>query len=391
MKEKRAEVSFGAIVATIGSVLIALGVIWMIALNWRDIPSALKIFILVLSTAGAFFAGITLRVKGYPKIAESLLILGSLLYTWSIFLIAQIFSTEATMQGVAFLWLLAWIGVLIVAYLFKSSPSLLIALVEFLIWIGVQISALILDNSFIRNPPFGFSLLAYLSCAVLFYGLMHLHKAYEHPFSKMYRFFTMLYLLILTYILSFQLILPNLWPENSVITSSILLFTMSFGIISLVFAGFGLSLSYSKNRVKGKEILFSIIIVLVYLLLILLATTVSGARTGGFGYGTLHPGLFFLWLFDNILFIGVIIAVIGYGVKNKSESIVNMGIAFFVLDIITRYIGFIMDFGGKMGFALTSIIGGIILIFGGWGIEKWRKDLLLKTREKNGLEKKRIR
>ncbi len=56
---------------------------------------------------------------------------------------------------------------------------------------------------------------------------------------------------------------------------------------------------------------------------------------------------------------------------------------FFALDIITRYIGFVLDFGGQVGFAVMSIIGGIILILGGWGIEKWRRRLIEKTREKS--------
>ena len=56
---------------------------------------------------------------------------------------------------------------------------------------------------------------------------------------------------------------------------------------------------------------------------------------------------------------------------------------FFGLDIITRYIGFVLDFGGQVGFAVMSIIGGIILIAGGWGIEKWRRRLIEKTKEKS--------
>jgi len=87
-------------------------------------------------------------------------------------------------------------------------------------------------------------------------------------------------------------------------------------------------------------------------------------------------------MFDNILFIGVILTVIGYGIKAKSSDIVNLGIMFFALDIITRYIGFMLDFGGQIGFAVMAIFGGIILIFGGWGIEKWRKSLIEDVEER---------
>ena len=52
--------------------------------------------------------------------------------------------------------------------------------------------------------------------------------------------------------------------------------------------------------------------------------------------------------FDNILFILVILSVIGYGTRYQSAEIVNLAIMFFGLDIITRYIGFILDFGGQI-------------------------------------------
>jgi uncharacterized membrane protein len=376
--DKKGEVSFGAIVSTIGSILIALGVAWMIALNWSSIPSALKIFILVLATAGAFVAGVMLKVNEYPKIGGSLILLGCLLYTLSIFLIAQIFSTRATMQGIAILWLLAWAGVLAASYIFDSSMGLVVALSEFLIWIGVQFIAFF--ENLRGEPAMGILALLYLMVGVLLFGLMQLHKSFEHKFAKVYQFWTMFYLLLLTYIMSFQIFLPILWPENFAINGTMLFFVLSFAFVALVVAGVGISMSWAREKISGNEILFTIITVLVYSLLIVLATLVSESRYYGFGYGSMSSGLFLLWLFDNILFIGVILAVIGYGVKSKSPILVNLGIIFFVLDILTRYIGFIMDFGGQMGFALVSIIGGIILIFGGWGVERWRKNLLEKTR-----------
>src|SRR3989344_4397338 len=136
--ELKQSVSFGAIVATIGAVLIALGIAWLIAFNWADMPSAIKVLILVLATAGAYTAGVLLRVNDYGKIGGSLLVLGALLYTLSIFLIAQIFHLATSLQSNAFLLLLAWVGIVLAAYTFDSSPSLIIALAEFLIWVSLQ-------------------------------------------------------------------------------------------------------------------------------------------------------------------------------------------------------------------------------------------------------------
>ena len=70
--ELKQPISFGSVVATIGSLLIALGIAWLIALNWVGMPSALKVLILVLATAGAYTAGVLFRTHDYEKIGCSL-------------------------------------------------------------------------------------------------------------------------------------------------------------------------------------------------------------------------------------------------------------------------------------------------------------------------------
>jgi len=369
--------SFGPIVATIGAVLIGLGIAWLIALNWKEIPSALKILILVISTAGAYTAGVLLRIKNYEKTGGALLILGALLYTLSIFLIAQIFSTETSIQAIAFYLLLAWVGILIASYVFDFSPSLIIALVEFLIWISFQFMAFF---EFLKGnePAFGILAIIYLGVGVLLFGLTQIHKSREHEFFHVYRFWTAFYILLLTYILSFQSLLPLLWPKGFELSAGVLIFLIAVCLIAVVVAMIGIGMSLNKKKLTGKEVFSFVAIVVVYILLISTATLVSGAKVGF--RGGMDAGLFVMWLFDNFLFIVVILSVIGYGVRNKSSKIVNLGILFFVLDIITRYIGFWMDLGGQIGFAVMSIIGGIILLAGGWGIEKWRERLVARTK-----------
>src|SRR3989338_5046726 len=136
--ELKQHISFGAVVATIGSILIALGIAWLIALNWAVMPSALKVLILVLATAGAYTAGVLFRTHYYEKIGGSLLVLGALLYTLSIFLIAQTFNLSTSLQSNAWLLLLSVVGILFATYVLDSSPSLVIALSEFLVWISLQ-------------------------------------------------------------------------------------------------------------------------------------------------------------------------------------------------------------------------------------------------------------
>lgn len=376
--ELKEHISFGAVVATIGSVLIALGIAWLIALNWSDIPSALKILILITSTAGAYVAGVLFRTHDYEKIGSSLLVLGALLYTLSIFLIAQTFNLATSLQANAILLLLAWIGILFASYIFNSSQSLIIALSEFLVWISLQYFSFV--ELFRGEFSVGILTIIYLVVGVGLYGLTQIHKSMDHKFSGVYRYWTAFYVLFLTYILSFQSLLPMLWPKGFELTANVLVFLIIISVAAIFLAIIGIFMSVSKNKLSGKEVIGFIGLVFLYILLISLASLFSGERVFR---GSISGGLWVMWLFDNILFILVILSVIGYGTRYRSVKIVNLAITFFALDIITRYIGFVLDFGGQVGFAVMSIIGGIILIAGGWGIEKWRRRLIEKTKEKS--------
>jgi len=103
--------------------------------------------------------------------------------------------------------------------------------------------------------------------------------------------------------------------------------------------------------------------------------------SGFFGTGEMNTQNWVVWIFSNIIFLILILVIIGFGTLHKLPKVINLGIAFFTLDVISRYIGFIADFGGYTSLSVIFITGGILLIFGGWGIEKWRRSLLAKVKK----------
>jgi uncharacterized membrane protein len=509
---RKGAVSFGTIVAIIGSVLIGCGVAWLLAENWHAMPDALKTGILLVLTSASFVAAIMLRDKGYPGTAKSLFVLGSLLYTLSIFLIAQIYSTSASIQGTAWLLLLCWIGVIATAYVFDSWQNLLIGLVEFLIWISLQIVAIQRDDTVIALIA-----LTYLSAAALFYGLNLLHQAKNHAFAKTYFFFTALYLLIFAYIMSFQVVLPVLWSMGKLTTAGITFAAVLGGLAVAAMAAGIIQQRPPKQELAG-------IIALLLLLLVLIGAahaikdttgscyakqcydfdardTCQGAPSDlrcewvgrgmssycqerncysmqnqsscdqaadlqckwtGYGctvdscglyqtkdlcsnataalnctwkeyspgfsscagsadayqqkqiydnnvcstYNNQHdacnenpacqwrPGYDFifgeermptsvwmLWIIANLVLLGTILGVIFYGTWKGIPSLVNLGIVFFALMIATRYIGFIIDLGNYVTLSVIFITGGLLLLIGGWGIERWRRKLVQQAKE----------
>ncbi|MDP1696154.1 MAG: DUF2157 domain-containing protein [archaeon] len=530
--EKKAMASFGTIVAIIGAVLIGLGVLWLVAQNWYGIPDFLKVIILLGATITSYVVGILLRTHEHQGIGKSLLLLGAILYTASIFLIAQIYATPTGLQGIAWLFLLAWFGVLLTSYIFDSSISLVVALAEFLIWVTIQYTALTIET-LNEGASIGILTFVYLAIGLLLYGANLLHSSRGHQFANVYRWWTAFYFLAFTYILTFQTILPLLWSFGSSISGSVLAFVLVVSLIAIIVLATGIIISLGKNTLKGKEVLSVLAISVLLIVLIFSAFAVSstlgicstkqcyelgsqneceganlpggeckwedtqydpqcsvkqctdfvynidegesisltdwetldkticesadlpnqvcqwtdgGCNTmsceefnsefacsntpaklncvwqnnycrrnyeynlkeyctkynndrkscisesncrwdsGGFysfmgSRGEVPFSLWAIWIFANVIFIFVILAVIGYGLWQKSTKLVNLGISAFVLDILTRYIGFIMNFWGATGLALIFIAGGIILIGGGWFIEKWRRKLIAKAKE----------
>ena len=486
--------SFSTIVAVIGAILISVGFAWLLADNWHSIPAPLKIFILLGLTFAAYVGGIVLKEKEYLKTAKSLFVLGALIYTLSIFLIAQIFSTSSNLQNYAWLFLLAWVGVALSAYLFDSPVSLFITLIEFLIWLTIQFTALIKSDH-----EFSFILFAllFLVAGIFFYGLSLFHRARQHSFARLFQWWTAFYFLVFTYILTFQMIIPKLWG-GEVSFSQPTIFLIAFGALSLLTCFAGILFSFREDVISNKEILavIGIIILLISLLLLTnlssevlgtcsskqcydfptqdkcekspekldcawgwngaenqcqtkgcwqfkeeslctasdncrwqeegeygytgctnkewgitdsvynknnaicspyhnkksecLANTVCiwnpGDNYGGwFGFGgrktvEMPAILLFTWILINVFFIFLILAVIGFGSLNNFPALINLGILFFALDIFSRYIGFVMDLWGYNILPFIFITGGILLVGGGWLIEKWRRGLVNEIR-----------
>lgn len=477
--------SFGETVAVLGSVLIAVGVAWLIATNWRAIPDIIKVIILLTATGAAYSAGVLFRTKGYIKIGGALLLLGALLFSLSIFLIALIYSLITSVQVLANLFLISLIGVIAAAYIFGSSLSLVLGLCEFLAWLFTQYSSLsiFISGSFImKTPDFGAFALLSIFAGVLFYGLNLIHKSKEHHFSKIYQIWAVFYVLLFSYIMGFQAIIPMLWPNGFNFSGGALIFMLIASIIMIVTFVTGAFVGLESGKTNGKEIFLIILFGILFMGLIATSSIVSsslGNCTGktcfnfdsksecasaelpwGAGCkwddsynrcieafcheyndasscinqqfckwedeyckeinsesrfpdnskcnkydndrnscqakdycawyaggdsigraGQVPAGVWFLWILSNIMFILVILGVIGYGTRNHSASIVNLGIGAFALGIITRYIGFVMDLWGYNVMAVLFIVGGLILLFGGWLVEKWRKKLIAQARE----------
>ena len=482
---------FVAIVAIIGAVLIFIGFAWLIAKNWHQIPSFIKVIILVGSTLAAFVSGFRLRQKDHDGAGRALITLGAMLYVLSLFLISQIYHLATDMQHYAWLLLLAWTVILMTAYFLDSKENLVVAMLTFFPWAVLQyfssISGTGIDSP--GGPVFAF-ILIFLSAGALLFGLGTLHNSLKHRFTNVYRFWTVFYFLLIFYIISFQSFLPVL-SEYSFEGKAFPVFLVLF--IILCFLGFitGVLFAASRKACSIKEIAGFIGILAIIFLLVLATKTGEGQIgtcypkscydfeaesdcnaapdqlicewktdvvprgycdqqscwnylaeeecksanpelgcnweeercnqkqsladttyqicaehdnqkesctdqeicrwTTSYGFWNAPEGLptsmWLLWLVNNVAFIGFIVLILWYGQRVGSTKIVNLALFAFIIEVVTRYIGFWFDFRGYFAFGLLAILGGLLLIFGALFIPKWRKKLIRQTKQSDGKSK----
>lgn len=495
---KRGEVNFLGIVSFIGSVLILLGIAWIIASNWRHIPGFLKIFILTVATLSALILGAFLKEREHKEFTgRSLLFLGGGLYVLSVFLIAQVLFTQSSSQGIVNLIFLCWPALFLIAYFLDSKENLISGFIVFGVWVISQYFILAEDENAILTI-----ILLFVMIGAVLYGIRQLHKVYKHRFYRLYTFWTVFYILLGTFLLTFQSIISigilrsegEIGFTNPFFIIMALCFTFFF-IVSMI-------ISLNKDKKDTKEALIFIGIIFIILISVFLirvsgSLDISGDDNGscretfdnnacsrnfnqdgcegqesclwvtGTGgncetnytnskpfcgdvngieicqdincrnflnnetqcsvmndYGCywqlqgtcqdskggavldlqscydidakascetqsncqwrksdsyrtqLNWFTYILWIVYNVFFIFLIILMIGYGKQEKQRRIIDIAFMFFVLDIISRYIGFAMNLVGYLGFSIVAIIGGIGLIVGSYLIQKfWRQEV----------------
>jgi len=515
-KSEKESNEFFSIIAIIGAVLIFVGIAWLIAWNWNNIPDFVKVLILISSTIIAFTIGVVAREKNHEGVARALILLGAGLYLLSLFLISQIYNLATNLQHYAWILFLSWTVIYLTAYFLDSKENLLFSIILFFIWVVIQYVVGTENLIYNEEGLIITFILIFLSAGSLLFGLSSLHHSIQHKFTNMYRFWTVFYFLVVFYILSFQQILPII-SEYTFESGAFTGFLIFFVILCTIGFIVGILFATNKNPNSLKEILSFIGIIVV--LLIMIFSTKFGAglvgtcnplycynidnaakcndvkedlfcewknnycmevscynynneiecnnvqgdlscewrsnyctETNCYNYNnetecnnalenlscewrdnycittknwiatkkeislqqnyercelynnqkdnclsqencdwnagqnyyksSIPLIIWFLWIVNNIIFIGFILLIIWYGQKVGSENIVNLGLGVFILDIITRYIGFWMDLQGYLAFSLLAIIGGILLIFGAWFVPKLRRKLLEQTQQK---------
>lgn len=381
-----------AIFSILGSLLVGAGVILYFAANWWAIPAWIKVGMILLATLASYGVGFYFQYgRGdSPRLGQALVFLGALLYGAGVWLIAQIFHIDSDFP----LGFLAWgAGILPLAWTGGSRLILYLATGLLTIWtmtaqtslsqynalfpplmlLGVLplarrtnsrlVEAVVLLGLFLWHalnvgrveqpglggaPAWVIGRLALLYGATIFLaGLARVGEVRTYLASGSLVGLFGVYLLTFaapTWLPPEQRLLPGLFTGQA--------YTV-VGVVALL-AGLLLAAGlYARRGEKERRLL------LPATLLPALAVVV----------GIWLPETLRLLLFNLLLFGGAV-GLVALGIQRRIELLLNLGLVTFGIHLITRYFDL---FFSAMDRSFFFVLGGVILLLGGWILERNRR------------------
>lgn len=264
--------------------------------------------------------------------------------------IASVFSYENILP---YFYLLPFAYFIYLTYKNNYMPEFVITAIGFWIWI-MSFLGKIVDLYVVVDPGMIHFTLTQLSLCFLYYGIASVHVGTaKENFGKVFKYISYITFVVLAYVMSF-----NGFHEE--FSKEVLKLLPSSAILFMGIAVFLVVVSIMMKKLNNLEYKFTLPIYLFGFI----ATSLVMILPESYGLNT--------FMF-NILFFVLSIGIILYGFEAQNTIMFNVGIALFVLLMITRYFDL---FWGMMDRSIFFIFGGIVLIVGSLVLDKKRRKVL---------------
>jgi len=330
------------IVSWLGATLVTVGIILWVATNWQNIPDILRVLLLAIVATAAYGAGWQLLEHKYTALGHAALVIGAGTVGGTIFQIANWMHWSADHPLLLGMWLLTLIPII---YAFNSVPVLIEAMIILPFWIGFGIN----DDT----ASYGTYVAAFAATGLAIFSMGWLHPTHWHGFRATFRVTGATWLLLLGFVTTFSA-QELFYGDYDIIFSWGMLVA---GLAALILFPIAMLRAAPKAQPTWNHA------VLVLFLLM--------AATAAFGVGHL----------PNIMYAVLLILVVLAAVQARDEWVMNLGLLFFVVNVVGRYFEFFFDY--QTNASLFFIGGGLLLLGLAFGIEKLRRQLLTGVRDGN--------
>ena len=394
----------------LGVLLFGSGIITYFAANWGEIPKLIKLAILFGSlwlTYGA--AWHALRDNHAPLLGQALLLLGAILFGANIMLIAQIYHIDSHFPNGVLLWS---VGALVGAYLIRSQPMLVAAIVLGWLWTTLEIDHfmsrhqthwpfLILWAAFLPliyrhrfSAALHLALIALLWWSLYAFGL---ERLFGNTGSKIY----LVQIYFLAYLAVYLLgMLFATFDRLADFARTV----QRYGIFAALVSAYALTSPHIQSgqwghlwgdktlrAVAGSEyvaLTFTALAIVVVLALWHRSRIGGAARLAFLKWGQGLIGAIALLILANLFLAGVsggwvalafnllffagMLWLLYAGMHSDDRFLVNLAFVFFGLTLLARYFD---TFWTLLNRSYFFMVGGLLLIAGGYVLERKRRQI----------------
>ncbi len=332
----------------LGGLLLGAGVLLFVAAHWQELTPGSR-FALVLLMVAAFPVGGALTSDKFPALSTTFHAIGTVCLGAGIFLAAQIFNLEANWTNGILLWAAgSLIGWLLLA---KWPHAALLALLVPSWLVGKWFYASGHDwdtgGSFVWEGLLLLSL-TYLSA-----------RTAEHES-----------------------------PERKALVSLGAIALLPFAIIAVLARG-EIARSYGPGSAASPSFIVEWLIAIGAPLSLALLLRGRAAWMNGvsavwvLGLALVAPHHSFLWNDWDVMGFYVwaalgAVGLIAWGIAERRRERINLGVAAFAITVLFFYFSSVMD---KLGRAESLVGIGVLLLLGGWGLERLRRILVARVQE----------
>jgi uncharacterized membrane protein len=327
----------------LGGVLLCAGILLFVAAHWDELTAGSR-FALVLLMVAAFPVGGALTSEKFPALSATFHAIGTVCLGAGIFLAAQIFNLEANWTNGILLWA---VGALMGWLLLRKWPHAALLALLVPTWL-VGRWFYVAGHTWERGSPF------------VWEGLL---------------------LLSLTYLSARTVERES--SESQALVSIGAIALLPCAIIAVLARG-EIARSYGQGSGSSHSFFLEWLIAIGAPLCLALVMRGRAAWMNCvsalwvLGLALVAPHHFFHWDDWDVMGFYVWAAVgaaglIAWGIAERRRERVNLGVAAFALTVLFFYFSSVMD---KLGRAESLFGAGVLLLFGGWGLERVRRRLV---------------
>lgn len=370
------------ILLVIGAVLTGLGAILFVASNWESMSRVAKVALIVGAVACAHIGAWHCKYEPgeHPKVGSALLLLGSLFFGASIWLLGQIFNCDPSLSTGLGIWAAQCFAM---AFLTRS------------VWMAVLLAILVpaFNASFIRMELFSAPHAVPLATSPFIPTMAVAAWTVIRCRSRASLFILMIlgslyFCLNQTIISSASAVVLGTGYGASLFALFLLLrrrlgdMAAPFLYIGTGVAAWGLHLSTFEPWGNGALDTSSILVVSAFLLATAIGVCYrekqSSAEAVAAVVFALSSTLFLRmshaagWVTGNLLLVALFSGMIACGIRMRKGALINLALVFIVIDIFARYFDV---FFSMLDRSMFFVGGGIILLLAGWIVEGNRRKL----------------